>query len=402
MNSTVLRAARLPISIAVSALVVVVLLLLPNNVAGFGLKVTVEGTGALGNEFALGNEVPFTINLVLDLKEVLSSTVTMDISGPDGFERGITGIPLGGKLPGGATSAADQQTTFGPSTETADVAVSVSTPVADTTISGTVTHVGVLTEFDQPFAGYGFGYKATVNNASITVDGVLILPSGATAGTYVLSITVDNDPTKGPSQTQSVTLIFLPSAVATLEGLGKWSTFSIPVTAKNPKIITENGLGTAEQDGLLNEAELAIVWKYDASITDWVSVVKGTATNILLPTDAVLVRASDTVGSVGATLIFSPERTNPPQRPLTAGWNLFGLAVPPASTTMDAAEALISVKETAGGLPGYSIVVSPSINDDPFILTRPLAAQDLTTFRGYWVFMENDDTLAGFSTTPVE
>ena len=202
--------------------------------------------------------------------------------------------------------------------------------------------------------------------------------------------------------TQSVTLIFLPSAVATLEGLGKWSTFSIPVTAKNPKIITESGLGTAEQDGLLNEAELAIVWKYDAAITDWVLVQKGTATNILLPTDAVLVLAADTVDAVGVTLIFSPERTNPPQRPMKAGWNLFGLAVPPASTTMDAAAALISVKETAGGLRGYAIVVSPSINDDPFILTRPLAAQDLTTFRGYWVFMENDDTLAGFSTTPVE
>ena len=84
--------------------------------------------------------------------------------------------------------------------------------------------------------------------------------------------------------------------------------------------------------------------------------------------------------------------------------NLFGLAVPLDQTTMDAKAALISVDESGAtaASDGYSIVVSPSINPDPFILTRPLAAQDLTRSRGYWVFMQNDDTLAGFSTTPVD
>ena len=46
-------------------------------------------------------------------------------------------------------------------------------------------------------------------------------------------------------------------------------------------------------------------------------------------------------------------------------------------------------------------MVSPTINTDPFFLTFPVIGQDLTRSRGYWAFMENDDTLAGFSTTPV-
>ena len=69
---------------------------------------------------------------------------------------------------------------------------------------------------------------------------------------------------------------------------------------------------------------------------------------------------------------------------------------------MDATDALISVEEAPSGLTGYTILLSPAINADPFVLTRPLPNKDLETFRGYWLFMENDDTLAGFSTTPVE
>ncbi len=100
-------------------------------------------------------------------------------------------------------------------------------------------------------------------------------------------------------------------------------------------------------------------------------------------------------------MIVEDAQTNPPSRLLSTGWNLVGLAVPLDVATMDATDGLVSVFETGGGLTGYTIVVSPTINPDPFILTRPLAAQDLTRSRGYWVFMENDDTLAGFSTTPV-
>ena len=392
MNSTALRAARLPISVVVSALVVAALLLLPENVSGFGLSVSVGGSGAGSDEFALGNEVPFTVTLLLESAEVLNSTVTMDIAGPSGFNRTITGIPIGGV--GGI--GVDLTTTFGPSTATSDVAVSASTPVADTTISGTVIHGNIETEFDQPFVGYGFGYKGLVDNASITIDGVLKLPSSAIAGTYTLTITVDNGPGVDSPQTEVVTLVLLPSLIVSIPS--GWSTYSIPIAAENSKFFASSGLGTGAQDGLVDPAKVTIAYKFDAAATTpvFVQVVTGT---ILSPTEAVLVKSSE---SHNATLIVQDAQTSPPSRLLSAGWNLFSLAVPLDVTTMDAKDALISVNETAASDPGYQIVVSSSINTDPFILTRPLAAQDLTRSRGYWVFMKNADTLAGFSTTPVD
>ena len=58
---------------------------------------------------------------------------------------------------------------------------------------------------------------------------------------------------------------------------------------------------------------------------------------------------------------------------------------------MDATDALISLHKAPGDVTGYLIVVSPPIDPSPFILFRPLDPQNLTTFRGYWVFMDNAD-----------
>lgn len=387
MNSTALRAARLPISVVVSALVVAALLLLPANVSGFGLSVSVGGSGAGSDEFARGNDVPFTANLTLEKDEVLGATVTADIDGPGGFSRTFVGIPLG---PPTASPTLDT-VTFGPATPTFDVKVVEASTTPDTTLKGTVT----LDSVETVFVGYGFGYKGTVTPASITIDGVLSLPASAIAGTYTLTITVDNGVGVDSPQTEVVTLILLPSLIVSIPS--GWSTYSIPIAAENSKFFAGSGLGTGAQDGLVDPAKVTIAYKYDAAATTpvFVQVVTGT---ILSPTEAVLVKSSV---SHNATLIVQDAQTSPPSRLLSAGWNLFSLAVPLNVTTMDAKDALISVNETAASDPGYQIVVSPSINSDPFLLTRPLATQDLTRSRGYWVFMKNDDTLAGFSTTPV-
>ena len=406
MNSTTLRAARLPISVVVSALVVAALLLLPNNVSGFGVSVSVGGTGGDSDEFALGNVVPFTVTILVEDGEILAgiatATVDLVITGPDSFTRTITGIPLGGFLPEGATTAVDQTTSFGPAGAGADVTVATSTPDGDTTISGNVIHEQILTEFDQPFVGYGFGFKGLVKNASITIDGTLVLPALATAGVYTLEITVDNDPSEGSAVTQTVTLTILPSLIVALPS--GWSTYSIPIAAENSKFFASAGLGTGAQDGLVDPDNVTIAYKYNpaAATPVFVQVV---ASTILSPTEAVLVKSST---SHNATLIVQDAQTNPPSRLLSAGWNLFGLAVPLDVTTQDAADALISVNKLGSGASdGYSIVVSPTINADPFFIFRDsstgvLPAQNLTRSRGYWVFMENDDTLAGFSTTPVD
>ena len=413
MNSTFVRAARLPISVAVSALVVAALLLLPDDVAGFGLSVSVGGSGDDADEFALGNNVPFKVSISVENDEVLSGTATVDmkITGPtgSGFTRTISGIPLGGTIPPGATTAVDQVTTFGASTATADVAVSVSTPVADTTISGDVIHVDILTEFDIPFAGYGFGFKGLVKPSIISIEGTLSLPAVATAGVYTLEITVDNDPSEGAAKTVTVELTILPSVITTLTT--GWSAFSIPVRAKglNGRVFATANIGTAAQNGLLDPDDVDQAFRFDDTTQTFREVIIGlaadTATQVkndtlLLPTEAVLVFSN---ANHDVTLIYEDGPTGPPSRPVSAAWNLVSLALPPAATqTLDAKEALLSLFESPDGKTGYSIVVSPAIDPDPFILFRPLLAKDLATFRGYWVFMENADIIAGFSSTPVE
>ncbi len=382
------RVWRVPVALLVSGLVVAALLLLPSNVAGFGLFVSVEGSGAGSDEFAVGNDVPFTVSLNLVLDEVLGATVTADLDGPGGFSRSFVGIPLG---PDGVT--------FGPSTPTFDVkVVEASTTTPDTTIEGTVTHDSVGTVF----VGYGFGYKGTATPASITIDGLLGLPANAPSGDYTLKITVDNDDGE-PAKVVTVTLTVLPSLKTTLQA--GWRTFSIPIRAEgsttNGRFYATANLGTAVQNGLVDPDQVEQAFRFNAATQLFELIVIGEASNdaALLPTEAIYVESKS---AHGATLIFEDGQSGPPSRAVSAGWNLFGLAVPRDQTTMDAKAALISLLVAPGGGDGYTIVVSPSINPDPFILTFPLATQDLTRSRGYWVFMENADTLAGFSTTPVE
>ena len=99
-----------------------------------------------------------------------------------------------------------------------------------------------------------------------------------------------------------------------------------------------------------------------------------------------------------------------PSKQLYAGWNLVSSAYV-AGAGLKASEALISVVEVTGGLTGYKLVVSPSVNQPPWIYSggaiadwdgegQPPDGWMLMT-KGYWVFMLNDGTLAGFTFTPV-
>ena len=384
MNASVLRTTRLPLTLTVTALVVVALLLLPHAASGYDITVGIDA-GGVDNEFTEGDEVPFTVTLTLEIDEILGATVTADLEGPDSFSRSFVGIPIG-----------DDGTTFGPSTATSDVLV-LATPTADTTISGTVTHQSI--EVKDTAFGYAagkFGYKGIVQNASIGIDGILVLPGGVVHGEYTLTFTVDNGLGESFKQSKSVTLTVLDSLETTLpEG---WSTFSIPIAAANGKFFADADLGSGIQNGLVDEDNVEVAYKFNADTQLFEQVVSNTT---ITPTEAVLVKSKS---EHDATLIFKTTQSGPPSRVLSADWNLMGLAVPLDQTTMAVDEALISVFVASSDEVGYTIVVSPSINPDPFIFTRggDTAGKDLERSLGYWVFMEKEDTLAGFSTTPVE
>ncbi|MDA0798040.1 MAG: hypothetical protein O2826_02680 [Chloroflexi bacterium] len=158
----------------------------------------------------------------------------------------------------------------------------------------------------------------------------------------------------------------------------------------------------------MDPANVEIAYRFD-SVTQKFRQVVTTVTDAanqiansvpLLPLEVVLVKSN---AAHAAVLIFETSVTNPPNTTLSAGWNTIGLAVPLGTATKQLDQALVSANSDPSGGVGYTIVVSPSINPDSFVWTRGESAigVDLARFLGYWVFMENADELAGFSSTPV-
>jgi hypothetical protein len=126
-------------------------------------------------------------------------------------------------------------------------------------------------------------------------------------------------------------------------------------------------------------------------------------TYVLQPLDAIYVRVA--AGQTAtATLIPSTQLSGIPSRMLYSGANLVGPA--PAFDgcrfpDMAVEIALASAAQAPGGLTGYIQVVSPAHNQTGWVYAPGMASQMMQPFKGYWVLMENDDELFGFSTTPL-
>jgi hypothetical protein len=69
---------------------------------------------------------------------------------------------------------------------------------------------------------------------------------------------------------------------------------------------------------------------------------------------------------------------------------------------MKASVALSSIEQTPGGLPGYVQAISPIVNcQDSWVYVPGMDDRGMESGRGYWVWMENADTLVGFGFTPL-
>jgi PKD repeat protein len=122
---------------------------------------------------------------------------------------------------------------------------------------------------------------------------------------------------------------------------------------------------------------------------------------MIKPLNAVYIRVN---GESIAAILPSSSVTAPPGRSLSAGLSLIGPA--PAFTegsfaSMPLDQALISINQSPGGGIGYLMVMSPGLNQPGWVYARGGAIQDIDPYKGYWVVMENPNTLYGFSTTPV-
>jgi hypothetical protein len=148
------------------------------------------------------------------------------------------------------------------------------------------------------------------------------------------------------------------------------------------------------------QANLLVAFAWDAVNRIWVGPLP--PDYVLLPLDAIFVKMA-----ASGTAVFVPSRelTSPPTRDLVAGLNLIGPA--PAFDgvgfpAMPLNQALISIEYAPGGLWGYTMVISPGLNQPGWTYARGgTPIPDLLPYKGYWVVMENPDTLIGFSTTPI-
>ncbi|MDD1709066.1 MAG: hypothetical protein LUQ33_07860, partial [Methanoregulaceae archaeon] len=110
--------------------------------------------------------------------------------------------------------------------------------------------------------------------------------------------------------------------------------------------------------------------------------------------------------TANATLVPSIAPSVPPVRTVSEGVNLVGVAPAYDPETqsfpeMPLDQAFVTI-EDVGELPGYSVMISPSLNQPGWSYAKGGQVYNVQPFKGYWVFMENGpDTLAGFSTTPI-
>jgi len=173
-----------------------------------------------------------------------------------------------------------------------------------------------------------------------------------------------------------------------------WNLFSTPVLLDESQSRFSQIFPEIEQEKIL------VVLGWDGA--QWYCPV---GSDNLRPLSAYFIRVAD--GEIAnATLISSNVPSAPPERTVNKGMNLIGIApaYDPGTQSfpeMALDEALVTIEEV-GELSGYTIVISPSLNQPGWSYAKGGQAYHVQPFKGYWVFMNNGpDTLAGFSTTPI-
>jgi hypothetical protein len=222
----------------------------------------------------------------------------------------------------------------------------------------------------------------------------LMLPdAGYTVGTVIVNgVTQPGSPTSytfyNVTGDQNISVTFVegpPEYFTTTLGDG-WNIFATPI---------ELELGHRELDeifppGELQNIEVFLGW--DGS--DW--FIPGSSYQ-LKSRYALYVKVD---GSATAYLYPLDDIPHPlPSRTLPAGWNLIGpqpFYQNGTFPTVPVEEDLISVYEGTGGVTGYTMVVSPGINQPFWIYYRDGSSEDLLPYKGYWVYMQNQGQLAGY------
>lgn len=239
--------------------------------------------------------------------------------------------------------------------------------------------------FDQVMIYLDGVFQANVTKGSGTFTAVNISPGTMhtlgtrTAGTTGLinetwvNHTAATAPQKDPS-----------SFTVTLES--GWNVFSTPILLTPGHSQFSQIFSAGDQEKIIQ----ALGW--DGSL--WYAAQ---ATDEVTPLYAFYINVKE--GEVAnATIVPSTSISSPPARALVTGWNLIG----PAPAYEDGGFSAKPVEDSLITIEGdYRIVVSPGLHQPGWSYVQGGTTRDLLPYKGYWVFMDHPDTLAGFSTTPL-
>jgi parallel beta-helix repeat protein len=181
-----------------------------------------------------------------------------------------------------------------------------------------------------------------------------------------------------------------PEPVSPLPLASGWSLISTPYT-----------LGLYSWNDIINlgdKLDASVIVRYNSTTKSWEECGKpGTAFD---PQDAYFIKMNS---NDLLPLVRSSNLTAPPVRTLEQGWNLASLA---ADIPMTVREALATAEWTADGRQGWVQVVKPPfkshlfLDQDAWVYTVNSPDKKLMNpVAGYWIYMDNADELAGFTTT---
>jgi len=139
-----------------------------------------------------------------------------------------------------------------------------------------------------------------------------------------------------------------------------------------------------------------VAYWWDPVAQEWVQV---TVDNDLMePLHGMYIK----MNAPGWAIFMTSPDDSLPTRVLQPGWNLIGPNPMFCMPYMPVDEALSSILLTPAGLPGYTQVISPFLaSQEAWYYVPGMEPEDMETGKAYWVFMENEDILAGFGFTPI-
>jgi len=252
--------------------------------------------------------------------------------------------------------------------------------------------------------GYGINVRSGVSTVNVKYNWW----GNATGPTYTAatgaSVDVSNPEGTGENITDRVTYyewLYKPKADVIVDNAAYYTrAVSLSVgwnTLSTPIILDPSGDTVNE---VVDSAKMTIAYWYDTNDADsdgtyWEQVTTGYE---LEPCGAIYIKMNATDSVI---LKYNATDASTPTKNLYAGWNLIGLA---NLETKHVDDAVQSVANTPTNLPGYSQVVSPSMNSSDWTYSsgQSYTDQDMLVGEGYWIYMQNGCTLAGFTITPLQ